>query len=374
MGKRNRHILIITILIVSFILVVAACSNSNIVPINTINKTAEAMAPDKETYPITKVEKKIFTDEQILSYVQQFTNSTEMYSDWGAIGDLTKDTSTVSSTSQLILSELESGVYHDAYIKQADGSIAQCTFARNHNNFAYRKNMNLEVYPQSLIDEDMATYMPKSPSISKQSAHEQALEYANDIGANDLSLFTEEACTIVLDGEIDSYGWIFTFTRNIDGLQKIYYPSSYYLNPNVPPDYGSPWEPEFLRIAINEEGLCLLWYEGACKITNEENMSAKIEDVDTMEAQAIDTLQKIFASSSTDEEALDINITKFELGIDLLSSEKKADQGEYIPTWTVNFDYGYPDSTFKSQSSIVLNAIDGSYIEPRVTNQYLAGI
>lgn len=370
MGKKNKYIFIIVILIVSFTLVVAACSNPDIVPTNKITVTADMIASDIETYSITKVEKTIFTDEQILSYVEKFTNSTEMYSDWATIGKSAND----SSDSRLIISKLEPNVYHDAYIRQDDGSIAQCTFARNHNNFAYKKNMNAEVYPQSSINEEISAYTPKSPLISKESAYEQASEYANDIGANDLSLFTEEPCTIVLGGEIDSFGWMFTFTRSIDGLQKIYYPGSYYLNPDVSPNYGAPWEPEFLKIAINENGLCLLWYEGACKINDEEKNPEKIEGVDTIKDRAIDSLQKIFAASSPDDEALEINITKFELGIDLLSPDKQDDDGEYIPTWTVYFDYGYPNSEYKSQSSIVLNAIDGSYVEPRVTNQYLASI
>lgn len=57
-----------------------------------------------------------------------------------------------------------------------------------------------------------------------------------------------------------------------------------------------------------------------------------------------------------------------ELGISLVSFYNRPEAGAYIPTW-YTFDRKWigEDEWSPTKSQIMLNAIDGSYIEPRIT-------
>lgn len=356
---RGRNAVII---IMSFMLALlfSGCQstrkNAN-VTLGTINSN---LINDK-MYSTAEVKKKIFSDEQLLSIIKKYTNGTDLYS------------KASENSPKLVLSELDMNKFYDAFIKQSDGTIAQCTFARNHNMFAYRRSSDLTVFPESVIDEETQSFAPQKPPISHEIAYQQAVRYANDIGADELSLFTSETCTITCGNKNKTYGWIFTFTREFEGLRKLYSPSGYYINPKIVPSYGAPWEQEFLKVVIDSKGLCQIWYEGASEI-NRIGKKVELIQFEAIKDLAIKYLQDIFAPESGDEDILDIYITKFELGIDLISSENSTDVGEYIPTWTVSFTYGYKNAEKRSSMMIILNAIDGSYIEPRVTNSYLSEI
>ena len=312
----------------------------------------------KESYSIVAVTPKKFSDEEILSLIKRYTNSTILYS------------KAETESSKIQLSDLNDDDFYDVFIEKEDGTIAQCTFMRKHNSFAYRRTNKTSVLPKSInVETNQST--ATGTFISQDLAYSQAKKYIEDVDAKDLYLFSKEEC--VVDSEKGRVqGWLFTFTRKINDVQKIYSPGGYYVNPNYLPEYGSPWEQEFLKIVIDNQGLCQLWYEGASEIESITD-GIQLKEFESIKKLAIEHLQKIFQSEN-ENDLLDITITDFDLGMDLVSKNDSDDAGIYIPTWKVTFTYGYKNSENRSSMAIILNAIDGSYVEPRVTNDYLAAL
>ena len=80
-----------------------------------------------------------------------------------------------------------------------------------------------------------------------------------------------------------------------------------------------------------------------------------------------------------------ITITKMELCMSLVSAKDDYFAGRLIPSWLVFFEYSgknqdahtdeagnvYEATTFVNKSSRYFSAIDGSYIEPRITRDML---
>lgn len=60
----------------------------------------------------------------------------------------------------------------------------------------------------------------------------------------------------------------------------------------------------------------------------------------------------------------------------MLPEENDQDSGRYVPLWEFVYDFGFENDAEDEldEEKIYFNAVDGSYVEPRVTNQYLFGI
>lgn len=74
----------------------------------------------------------------------------------------------------------------------------------------------------------------------------------------------------------------------------------------------------------------------------------------------------MFETDNDEEGVININIIEFALGTDLLSEDGGDIIGEYLPTWTVYFNYGYKNLKYiltqKSYWIIVLIIIIISFL------------
>ena len=71
-------------------------------------------------------------------------------------------------------------------------------------------------------------------------------------------------------------------------------------------------------------------------------------------------------------------MTRIELGLSMISNEILQDIEKYIPTWHIRFKQKWRDQTDDEYGwdieQMMLSAIDGNYIEPRITNKDLLRI
>lgn len=84
-----------------------------------------------------------------------------------------------------------------------------------------------------------------------------------------------------------------------------------------------------------------------------------------------------FASGiPSEKDQIDIQITNICLGLSLLSHDKYG--GQYVPSWYVSLRYKWNSSEDQEKNweydTIIFNAINGDYIEPRVTEEKLKRI
>ena len=373
---------------------------------------ADVIVPDATAYPVTEVNKRIFSDDELISFIELLTGNKELYSEWNltkeewqqmitevkpfvASGQVSHDwldtledyydKATTNAEKPLIeISELSTDTFSTIYVPTDSNSVSKCTFERDGNQFIYYRNMFLEAYPASLyakFDEDFDTkenfkwMQPGEPEISQEDAYDKALEYLSVMNI-DLNLYSAELCTVLVNQVKKSAGWEFTFTRSISNLMTQFHNDGTMVNPDSLPSYGAPWEREVLKIVIDNEGLCKLMWQGASEISSADNESAQLEPFEEIIDRIANQLNYILGTQDRDGIGVEIEVTKIELGISLISVKNQINTGVYIPTWYINFKSKWSDENedgwFSEQ--IMFSALDGSYIEPRITNVELMDI
>ena len=55
----------------------------------------------------------------------------------------------------------------------------------------------------------------------------------------------------------------------------------------------------------------------------------------------------------------------------MITVKDQPNIGEYRPTWRVSFEYHWKDDKEIFRQDIIFDAVDGTYIEPRITTQDL---
>ena len=188
------------------------------------------------------------------------------------------------------------------------------------------------------------------------------------------TLFDAEPCYVFTGYEEDLSGWAFSFTRKIEGLQKVHNQSVFFTSPNAFPDCAAPWEPEVAYIVIGGEGdLRLYVHQGASEVDEILAESVQLMSIEQIEESAVRTLRKMYGDHVNGQNVgLDIEITSFSLGVDMLAVKGESEIGEYIPVWCVSYSSGWKESTdYVSQDIIFLSAIDGAHVEPRMTTDGL---
>ena len=377
-------------------------------PYLSITYDADVVVPETTAYPITEMSKREFTEEDMVSFIDLFIDGDyEMYAGWSLTKDdylslLTKvkeyeGTERVTDDNLNYLQELYEQATNDVEntqisslselpenrplnIKNEDNIISRFMF--DPNGLAYYRNDNyMEVLPSSMTDdsqyeknmdgdyEHFAWRQPGQPDISQEDAYAIALEYMDKLGI-DLDLYAAEKCSFIKDFVDKTTGWQFTFMRRISNLRAIDDTGGLFMDPKAPPSYGSPWGQEQLTIAVDKNGLFSLWWRGASELSHTVTESAQLEDFDTIQQRITNQLNYLCATWGENQgKVFEINITKIELGISLLSVKDQTDIGEYIPTWYVTYSCKFEGEDSEEIQQIMFSAIDGSYVEPRVTNE-----
>lgn len=122
-----------------------------------------------------------------------------------------------------------------------------------------------------------------------------------------------------------------------------------------------------------------LEYKGASQISKEIRNTAELEQFEIIQERIANQLNYIYGTVTRDNDVgVEIIVSKIELGISLVSIQNETKTGLYIPTWYVDYYIKWSDAEDEvgngELNTIIFNAIDGSYIEPRVTNEKLMSI
>ena len=379
---------------------------------------ADIIMPETTAYPVIEVTRRTISDEDFLDLIELFAGSNnEMYSKWELSKQdwldkqneyKTKDPEGVLSENYMqylqqkyneaekevqnpliTLADSSTNLPSKIFVKQENGTIGYFYLSKFSNNFTYFRDVDLEQCPASIykdeyFDENLDTIeqfywrQPKEPEISQADAYAQALKYIDALEI-DLELYKAETCTFLDNVVNKSVGWNFTFTRKIANAQARYDLSGFGIDPKSMPSYGAPWDIEVCTIGIDNSGLCFLEYKGASQISKEIRNTAELEQFEIIQERIANQLNYIYGTVTRDNDVgVEIIVSKIELGISLVSIQNETKTGLYIPTWYVDYYIKWSDAEDEvgngELNTIIFNAIDGSYIEPRVTNEKLMSI
>ena len=126
-------------------------------------------------------------------------------------------------------------------------------------------------------------------------------------------------------------------------------------------------------MAVDKEGICSINWMGASQIKSTLAETVQLEKFDVIKDRIANQLNFVYGThENANGIGLDIKVDKIELGISLLSEKNRTDVGQYLPTWYVSFKWKWRDDQDSeknwNEDQIMFNEIDGSYVEPRVTN------
>lgn len=129
-------------------------------------------------------------------------------------------------------------------------------------------------------------------------------------------------------------------------------------------------------IAIDEKGLCQLWWQGASEELYQEEIESKLISSKDIFKNAELYIHQVYGDdASHKKDKLHIRITNVSLGIGLLATDDVYETGKYIPCWYIDFGMRWKMDrngvTDWQSEQIIFSAVDGKYVEPRIEDKTL---
>ncbi len=264
------------------------------------------------------------------------------------------------------LDNVGSGETFAAYALVNDDTYCHIGGTMDGNTFSYLKNSYTIPTPQSIFTEndlEWKDYSGEFP-ISKQ--------VLADLGIENMEVSdVEKACAYhyYKVQTVESKGWRVVFTRTSNGLPSIYVPVASLWNTAEAPALGAPWDQEVIFVTVDEAGVYCFDWRGAGK-----QKQVLQENIDLLPFE--DILERVekqlmYQHLPQNNEKVDFSISVKEIRLDsaLVNVANEMDIGRKIPVWDIYYDIVYQDGSSSELETYVLtiNAIDGRYIEPRIT-------
>lgn len=259
------------------------------------------------------------------------------------------------------------------YQFQENDDTVAAFYTNGDNNFVYTSNQETVVMREEyLYDSPERTQdFLDEPKISYEDAFAIANKTISDLDFvidKNLTLCYGTKAIAYTGDNPKAYGWEFVFTRSCNGLQSPFR-SEYDLWANSPlPVSCAPWERECLFVFVDEKGLYSIDARGLGQQKGVVN-----NDVSLLPAEAVKEciIKQIKVQHPHQEEGTKnwtIGINKIQL-CSVLVSDENGLIGYMVPAWeveyTLEYSIGVNHKVFLQYTYI--NAVDGTYIEPRVT-------
>lgn len=255
-----------------------------------------------------------------------------------------------------------------------DGMKAVFRVTRD-NMFEYIKNYQVVVMREEYLEDspELSQDFLEDPLISYEDALAIADKTIRDLDFiidNNLTLCYGTKAVGYIGNNPMAYGWEFVFTRSCGGLQTPYR-SEYDLWINSdPPVACAPWEKECLFIFVNETGVFRIDARGLGKEKRVWETDTHLLPYEEILQCIINQLKKqhpgpIDGGKTTDWK---IEVKRIEL-CSVLLNDRNSSVGYMIPTWEVEYtlEYSIEGEHDLFTQYTYFNAIDGTYVEPRMT-------
>ena len=255
-----------------------------------------------------------------------------------------------------------------------DGFI--CSFMMNlgSNQFAYLRQRNTFICPASGLAPTIAV---EEPVVDQANAQKAALEFVDQFGNESYALTDSEKALVVRFFSRKETAWRFVFLRKVNGIETIRQSPSVRLDTNSLPSVGAPWPPELIIIDVDSKGILSVQWTGAAIVSGVIVENSHFESFETIASRFE---KQIFYQLAGQDVGVDyrflVKCKQINLRYGLLPEKDDDSSGRYVPIWEFVYDFGFENDTEEEMNEEVMyfNAIDGSYVEPRVTNAFLMSL
>ena len=373
-----------------------------------VNFDADVIIPQAKSYSIVEIEKAVFSKDDITRYMNYFApKSAALYQnnnltkrqiaelivgleeagpeqiDQDLVESVITELNTLYETApnevsennaSFSLNDVSAGEYFSAYALINDDTYCHFGGALNGNAFSYNRNSYTITTPQSVFSEsdpEWNDYSGEFP-ISEEAAITAAKRVLIDLGIDNMEVaHVEKECAYhyLKVHAIESKGWYVVFTRSSNGLPSIYVDGANLWNSSEAPALGAPWDKEVIFVIVDDAGVYCFDWRGAGKqkkVLVENTELLPLEDIlDRAEKQ----LMYQHLPQNNEKADISIKVKKIRLDSALVNVANETNIGRMIPVWDLYYDIVYKegDSSEAETYVLTLNAIDGRYIEPRIT-------
>ena len=285
----------------------------------------------------------------------------------------------------LDLSAMANGAHYTAYAPAGENVYACFAGEIGGDDFLYTRDAYCRCYDEMMLaadaelSEQYGGDFATEPAITEQDAVKLAEQSLTALGIEGMKPLTcSRMCVYGSVGDIVGRGWAVTFTRNCGGLTVPYDIGGSSGNVNDVPALSAPWGQEVLTVGIDSAGICYFTLKGACTVTKKLYANVPLLGYDELLDRIENQLFYHHAFSADGVKNPCITVKEIRLCAALVNVADRPNTGRYIPAFEVaysyQFTYGDSDDVVKQDLSMYFNAIDGSYIEPRVNADTLNSI
>ena len=285
----------------------------------------------------------------------------------------------------LDLSAMANGAHYTAYAPAGENVYACFAGEIGGDDFLYTRDAYCRCYDEMMLaadaelSEQYGGDFATEPAITEQDAVKLAEQSLTALGIEGMKPLTcSRMCVYGSVGDIVGRGWAVTFTRDCGGLTVPYDLSGSSGNVNDVPALSAPWGQEVLTVGIDSAGICYFTLKGACTVTKKLYANVPLLGYDELLDRIENQLFYHHAFSADGVKNPCITVKEIRLCAALVNVADRPNTGRFIPAFEVaysyQFTYGDSDDVVKQDLSMYFNAIDGSYIEPRVNADTLNSI
>ena len=285
----------------------------------------------------------------------------------------------------LDLSAMANGAHYTAYAPAGENVYSYFAGEIGGDDFLYTRDAYCRCYDEMMLaadaelSEQYGGDFATEPAITEQDAVKLAEQSLTALGIEGMKPLTcSRMCVYGSVGDIVGRGWAVTFTRNCGGLTVPYDIGGSSGNVNDVPALSAPWGQEVLTVGIDSAGICYFTLKGACTVTKKLYANVPLLGYDELLDRIENQLFYHHAFSADGVKNPCITVKEIRMCAALVNVADRPNTGRFIPAFEVaysyQFTYGDSDDVVKQDLSMYFNAIDGSYIEPRVNADTLNSI
>ncbi len=376
---------------------------------------ADVTIPEVSGYSVQEVKRTIFKESEHLNMIKYFLPEAELleqpastqadilariarvYEIWpegsqeaeervAQLQEELKSAPTEATRVPLDITKTPEGEQYYAYVEKESGGYSVVHGKMNGSDFFYLRDSNLNIYAQSMLISDEAIWLlyqadyEGTVPVTCEASEQIALQSVHELGFRDMNVTGRERfCGYDELGRLITKGWYFFITHDNNGLPIYYsYDEWRIAGESALPTLSAPWGQEILTVSVDEHGICSFSARDTCSITKKLYNNVPLlpfdELLERIERQLV--YQHVYAASVTKNPRLVIQ--KIRLLSALVNVADEQDYGRLIPVWEVQYslayEYGDKNETITQILSTMFNAIDGSYIEPRISANTLSEI
>jgi hypothetical protein len=216
-------------------------------------------------------------------------------------------------------------------------------------------------------------------TINEQDATEQAEKVIKDLDIKGLSLVKVQKGLLFdrFTTGIQNRGYCLKYMRENNGLKTIDIGDSAVIYRDNMPDYCAPWSQETVDIFIDKDGVQRFLWSGQSEEIETISDNVKLLSFEDIKNRIKKQLEYKYIWKD-DNRATNINVENITMGLALINVKDKPGEGLLLPCWYIFYNEATElrnqngtKSTKISEDALVLNAVDGSVIEPRLTSSLL---